>query len=92
MKMFVAFALAASTLTAPVLAAADTAPEASFTRDGQTYFVKETKMAGYTLIEGHDDKGRKFNFRLAGQRVTGHYDDQYMEFSAPAKADRLASN
>jgi len=91
MKMFVAFALAAATLTAPVLAA-DAAPESSFTRDGQTFFVKETKMGGYTLIEGHDDRGRKFTFRLAGQRVTGNYDDQYMEFSAPAKADRLASN
>lgn len=93
MNKFVAFALIGSAFSTAAMAAPAAAPEeTSFTRDGQTFFVKQTDMGAYTLLEGRDDHGRKFNFRLVGQRVTGHYDGQYMEFSAAsAKTARLAS-
>ncbi|MDB5662794.1 MAG: hypothetical protein JWM38_1639 [Sphingomonas bacterium] len=94
MTKFVALALLAAAITTPAFAATDAAPaETSFTRDGRTYFVKETDMGAYTLIAGRDSTGRTFNFRLTGQRVTGHYNNEYMEFTAPAAAHpaKLAS-
>ncbi len=82
MNKFVAFALIGAAFSAPALAAS--APnETSFTRDGQTYYMTTADMGRYTRISGHDDRGRKFDFRQTDSRVTGYYDDSYVEFTAP---------
>ena len=87
MTKFVAFALIGAAFTAPALAAPAPAPnEISFSRDGQTYYVTTADKRGYTRISGHDDDGRRFDFRQTGTRVTGYYDGNYVDFTTPAAA------
>ena len=85
MTKFVAFALIGAAFSAPAFAA-PAANETSFTRDGETYYVTTADMGRYTRISGHDARGHTFDFRQTGTRVTGYYDDSYVEFAAPEAA------
>lgn len=90
MSKFVAFALIGAALSAPAFAAPAPSPlihEMNFTRDGETYHLTTADMGRYTRISGHDEHGHTFNFRQSGTRVTGYYDDNYVDFIAPRAAD-----
>ena len=87
MKTFVAFAFLAAFSATPLLAAPATE---TFTQDGKTFYVTKTDMGSYTLLSGHDSAGREFEFRVADGRVSGRYDNDYMEFAAPTATKQIA--
>ncbi len=95
MSKFVAFAFtAAATVafsTVPAFAAPAESESSTFTRGGTTYVFTETDMGSYKLLSGHDDSGRTFALRVAGSRVTGVYNNDHVEFSAPPRSSEIAA-
>jgi uncharacterized protein YdeI (BOF family) len=88
--------LLAATLFAAVStpALADTAPQHTFTRDGDTYVYTTQQVADRTVISGHVlNSGDTFKLSVRGNRVTGFSGNRQVSFNVPATTSKaVASN
>lgn len=88
--------LLAATLFAAVStpALADTAPQRTFTRDGDTYVYTTQQIANHTVISGRVlNTGDTFRLSVRGNRVTGFSGRREVAFDVPtSSAKALASN
>lgn len=88
--------LLAATLFAAVStpAFADTAPQHTFTRDGDTYVYTTQQVADQTVISGRVlNTGDTFRLSVHGNRVSGVSGRREVSFEVPAaSAKALASN
>jgi hypothetical protein len=82
------FALATAALLLPAAAHAE---EVAFERDGVTYAYTTTVENGRTVITGKANERVPFRLVVRGQRVTGVYNGNPVEFSIrEAKAEAAA--
>jgi hypothetical protein len=79
-------------LSTPALA--ETAPQHTFTRDGDTYVYTTRQIANRTVISGRVlNTGDRFEFDVRGKHVTGFTSRSEVAFDVPSTdAKALASN
>ncbi|MDF0489039.1 hypothetical protein PX554_12925 [Sphingomonas sp. H39-1-10] len=74
-------------------ALADTAPQHTFTRDGDTYVYTTKQVAGRTIISGRVlNTGDTFELAVRGNRVTGFTGRREVAFNVPAASARAVAS
>lgn len=74
-------------------ALAETSPQHTFTRDGDTYVYTTRQVAGHTVISGRVvNTGDTFKLNVLGNRVTGVLGQRDLAFAVPAPSDKALAS